>query len=667
MTSLRLSRLGPMSRAATRFLLCILFLPGLFARTSQARVNMPDWVRQAASTQVPSLPSETKAIWLLYETDYKVIGPGDYVEHSRTVLKILRPDGRNYGDLSVPFTKGEKVSGLHAWTIDHAGNEYELKDKDFVEEGELSFELYSDRMRREAHAPGLGAGTIVAFEWEVKEHSWINELGWQFQTELPVLDSVLRLELPTGWEYRTAVSSGPPIEPSQISSNSWEWHQKNIPGIDDDSESQMPPAYVLQARMSVAYFAPGQRAPTSSSWQQVGRWYSELSAQRTLPTPEITAKVNELLAGQSDFQSRIRTLTSFVQSEIRYVAILIGIGGEQPHAAGDVFRYRYGDCKDKATLLKAMLEVASIRSHLVLVNTDRGFVNPEVPSSWGNHAILAIELPDQLQGTEYRSLVTAKTGKRYIIFDATDEYTPVGSLRSDLQDTYALIVTDGGGELVHTPVLSPDWNVITREGRFVLDPNGGLSGEVSEGRSGDFARREREWLHSKDERERTSRFEHWLGRSIQGFTLSAVDIQQAGDRNKDLLLAYKFSVPQYAQARGPLLLLRPRVLDDKSGHVEHKPRRYPIELGSTRRETDTYDIELPKGYVVDDIPDPVKIDVGFATYESKIEMIGPKLRYWRQYTVRELTIPPQKYDDWTKLQGVIGADETAVAVLKRSP
>jgi len=656
-----------MSRAATRYLICTIFLLSGFAGTSEARVNVPDWVRQAASRQVPSLPPETKAIWLLDETDYKVVGSGDFIEHSRTVLKILRPDGRSYGDLNVYFSKGEKVSGAHAWTIDSAGNEYEVKDKDFVEEGELNFALYSDRMKLKAHSPGLGPGTIVGFEWEVREHRWINELGWQFQGELPVLESVLRLELPPGWEYRTAWSSGSPIEPSQTGQNSWEWHQKNIPGIDDDTEPLMPPAYVLAARMSVAYFAPGQQAPTSASWQQVGRWYSDLVAPRAAPTAEITAKVNQLVAGASDFGSQVRKLTSFIQSEIRYVAISIGIGGEQPHTAGDIFRYRYGDCKDKATLLKTMFEVAGIRSYLVLVNTHRGFINPDVPSSWANHAILAIELPDDIKSTDYRSVVTTKTGKRYIIFDATDEYTPVGLLRSELQDTYALIVTDRGGELVHTPVLSPDWNLITREGRFVLDKEGGLSGEVSEGRSGDFARRERERMRRTDERERTNEFERWLGRSIQGFTLSGVDIKQVGDFSEDLLLAYKLSVPQYAKPRGPILLLRPRVLGDSGQNVEHKPRNYPIELGRTGRETDTYDIELPNGYVVDDIPDPVKIDVGFAAYESKVEAIGPKLRYWRQYTVRELTIPPQKYGDWTKLQGVIGADEAAVAVLKRAP
>jgi hypothetical protein len=70
---------------------------------------------------------------------------------------------------------------------------------------------------------------------------------------------------------------------------------------------------------------------------------------------------------------------------------------------------------------------------------------------------------------------------------------------------------------------------------------------------------------------------------------------------------------------------------------------------------------------VDDIPDPAKIDVGFASYQSKFVVDGTKLHYWREYIVRDLSVPPEKFGDWVRLQGVIGADETAAAVLKRGP
>ncbi len=68
---------------------------------------------------------------------------------------------------------------------------------------------------------------------------------------------------------------------------------------------------------------------------------------------------------------------------------------------------------------------------------------------------------------------------------------------------------------------------------------------------------------------------------------------------------------------------------------------------------------------MDDIPDAVKIDVGFASYQSKIEVEGSKLRYWREYVVRDLSVPPEKFSDWARLQGVIGADEAAAVVLKK--
>ena len=656
-----------MWRPLGKRLLLALLLCSVLTNISYGRVNMPDWVRQAAATKLGTFPPETNAVVLLDQTDYTVTAPGEFLEHSRSVLKILRPDGREYGNPGISFRKSEKIQYLHAWSIDSAGNEYELKDKDFIERGEFSFVLYSDFMERSAKAPGLDPGTVVAFEFEIKRHEWINELGWRFQSQFPVVQSTLSVELPAGWEYRDSWSSGSPVKPTQTGPNRWEWRLQNVPGIADERELMMPAFSVLAERMSVAYFAPGITAPTSASWMQVGKWYSDLVGSRPASNPEIAAKVAELIAGSPDFASRLVSITRFLQSEIRYVAVEIGIGGDQPHPASDVFHYRYGDCKDKVTLLKAMLQVAGIRSYYVLIDTHRGFINPLIPSSWGNHAIIAIELPDDTKNSDYQSVVTVKAGKRYIIFDPTDEYTPVGSLRSDLQSSYALMVTDSAGELIRTPLLPPDSNVVSRTGHFTLSADGSLSGEVSEERSGDFASHERGMLHGIDQRTRDRLISLALGRSIQGFSLDNIQFQQTDQLQKSLLMTFRLTTPLYGQSRGPMMLVRPRVLNDESYPVEHKPRQYPIELHRTGRQIDIYEIELPDGYSVDDVPGPVKIDVGFASYQSKVETQGSKLRYWREYVVRDLSVPPEKYADWVRLEGAIGADEAAVAILKRTP
>ena len=81
----------------------------------------------------------------------------------------------------------------------------------------------------------------------------------------------------------------------------------------------------------------------------------------------------QLTANRAVLSDKIRALATFVQKDIRYVAIEIGIGGYKPHAAPDVLKYHYGDCKDKATLLAALLKEIGVDSYFVLAQTSRGF------------------------------------------------------------------------------------------------------------------------------------------------------------------------------------------------------------------------------------------------------------------------------------------------------
>lgn len=648
-------------------LLWAMILAAALAPQAGAGVNLPDWVRQAkqsADAPLAIVTAETKAVVLLDHTDYTVLSSGEYVEHLRWAVKLLRPDGRDEAELTFRLRQGEKLNYVHAWTVDRSEHEYELKQKDFVEKGFPSFILYDDIRWFTAQAPAADTGSVIAFEFEVRRHSYSNEINRPLQDMNPVREARITLSLPPGWEFKDAWQNQAPLKAREVAPNRWEWVAENLPGIEE--EPMMPPAESLMARLAIAYFAPGELGNTAS-WQSLGRWYNTLTAGRRDPTPEITAATERLIQGKSDFDGRLRALTGFLQSEIRYVAIEIGLGGYQPHAATDIFRYRYGDCKDKATLLSSMLKVAGIDSHYVLIHTMRGFVSPSIPGIWFNHVILAIELPEAVKADAYPSTITSVSSKRYILFDPTDEYTPVGLLRSELEASYALLVSDSGGELIRTPVLRPDTNSVERTGHFVLAVDGSLAGEIAETRGGDFASLERGRLHNWDERERTQHFERWLGQSLQGFTVEDLNVEQAGPIDKDLLIRYRLHTRQYAQARGPLMLVRPRVLDEKGAFVEHKPRHYPIELMRTARETDTYEIEIPKEYGIEELPDPVDLDVGFARYRSRIEAVGSKLRYSREYLVRDITVPTEKFPDWVKLQLTIGADEAAAVVLKRMP
>ncbi len=112
-------------------------------------------------------------------------------------------------------------------------------------------------------------------------------------------------------------------------------------------------------------------------------------------------------------------------------------------------------------------------------------------------------------------------------------------------------------------------------------------------------------------------------------------------------------------------MVRPRVLGSYELNVDHKPRHVEINLEETMQGTDAYDIELPEGYVVDELPDPVKVDVGFASYVSSTELHGRVLHYSRTYTVRQVTVPAARYAEVQQLAGAIAADEDSQAILKK--
>jgi Transglutaminase-like superfamily len=113
-------------------------------------------------------------------------------------------------------------------------------------------------------------------------------------------------------------------------------------------------------------------------------------------------------------------------------------GGHQPHLATEVFSKQYGDCKDKANLMKTMLRVAGIDSYMVAIyGGDRNHVHPEWASpEQFNHAIIAIKVPDDVA---LPSVINHPKLGRLLIFDPTESETPIGDLPEDEQGSYALI------------------------------------------------------------------------------------------------------------------------------------------------------------------------------------------------------------------------------------
>jgi hypothetical protein len=129
---------------------------------------------------------------------------------------------------------------------------------------------------------------------------------------------------------------------------------------------------------------------------------------------------------------------------------------------------------------------------------------------------------------------------------------------------------------------------------------------------------------------------------------------------------YSLVAENYAKAAGNLILVRPRVVGVKSSDLleTKEPRQYPVVFEGPSRDIDTFEISMPPGYEVDDLPPPVNAEFSFASYHSKAEVSGNVLRYTRIFEVREPSVPLAQTGDLKKLYRIIASDERNTAVLK---
>ncbi|MGH9775284.1 MAG: DUF3857 domain-containing protein [Candidatus Acidiferrales bacterium] len=650
------------------FRLAACCLAALVSAAASAAANAPDWLHAAAQQSLPQYPKDTVAVILLDEQFTIVKDNGDIETTYRRAYKILRPQGRDYGLLVVAFSNETRLTYLKAWAIPADGRDYEVKEKDAVETSLFEEELYSDVRRKVLQIPAAAPGNVIGYEYTQKRRPYVLQDEWWFQHAIPVRHAHYSLQIPQAWALHSAWEHYPELKPQELGGNHFEWALDNIAPVEE--EPDMPAREAIDGRLEVR-FTPrdsGTHINAPSSWSEIGQWYSSLTVSSRQPTPEIKQKAAELTSQIPGPLDKIRALTDFMQRQIRYVAIEIGIGGFQPHPAADVFSHRYGDCKDKATLLSAMLHEIGVESYYVVAQTTRGVVLPDFPTALTfNHVILAIHFPDSVPDDQLFALIHHPKLGRLLLFDPTDPYTPLGYLPSELQDNYGLLVTPEGGELVKMPLAPATANRLMCTAKLSLDSSGSLSGQIEEIRWGATGVDERARFLLASGNDRIHLIENRLNPALSGFTLSKITISNLEKYSQNFVLDYQIVVQNYSKSAGNLLIVRPRVLGQKGSDLFHDAtRKYPVVFSEATLQTDLFTITLPPGYVADELPPPVKIENDFGSYSSQVELVGNELRYKRSYEIHSSLVPPEKLAEVKQFFGQIADDEKASAILRRA-
>ena len=633
-----------------------------------AAADPPPWLRQAAQLPTPTTDRSAPAVVLQNEQRVTIEEDGRVVTTTSYAVRILTRAGRpaaTGGD--VYRTDSGKIRDLRAWLIPaQSGNVREYGKGESVDLALVNNDVYNEvRMKRIGAEDAADVGSVFGYESTNEDRAVFTQFEFEFQQRLPVLVSRFTLTVPRTWSVEGVTFNHSDIKPV-INGSTYSWELRSLPGIDQEPAS--PELTSLVARLAVSAFPPGNsNAPVVrfATWQDVSKWLTALNDPQVVLNDALASKAKALAASGSTAFEQISAIGKFVQS-IQYISIQTGIGrggGYRPHTSAEVFDKAYGDCKDKANLMRAMLKAIGILSYPVAIYSgDPDYVREEWPSPQQfNHAIIAIPFDQDIR---LSSTLNHPALGRLLLFDPTDTETAMGELPDHEQGSFALLVAGDRGELARMPVTSPESNRVERNVDGVLGANGALTAKVREHFFGGTAVDARREFRAGTRSDYDKRIEAWIVRGVSGAKVSKIDVNETP--GGPFTLQTEFSADQYGQLmQNRLLIFKPAIVSRRASlFLTEASRKYPVLLGA-QAYTESVRIKLPDGFQVDELPEPLKMEEVFGGYSANHKIEDGYLLFTRSLTIRRSLLPVDQYSSVRSFYQKILAMEQSPAVLIR--
>ncbi len=652
-----------------KLLASVLFIFAIATAAHAAGDDAPAWLQQLAKTPVPTYDKDVPAVVLLDEQRSTVSEDGRVTTVSTYAIRILLREGRAYAQATEAYQNDAgRIKELKAWLISPNGSVKKYGKDETIDSVEDPNDIYNEsRFKMINAADDVDAGAVFGYQSTTEERSIFSQRVWQFQTRLPALLSRCILALPQDWTAKSITFNHEAITPA-VSASTYTWELQNLAPISPEPSS--PRLSSLAPRVAISFYSnpekPSPNYKSISKWSEVSFWLSELHDPQSAPNEAITQKVKELTADAHTEMDKLRAIATFVQN-VRYIAIAIGLsrgGGMRPRSAAEVFAKSYGDCKDKANLMRAMLKVLNITSYPVGIYAgDPDFVHEEWPSPIQfNHCIIAIKVSDE---TRAATVITHPTLGRLLIFDATDDNTTIGDLPEHEQGSWALLVAGESGSLVRVPVTPVEGNFLERQIEAHLAADGSLAVTIQENANGRWASGYRGEFRSLSRPDYQKVIERWIAAGVTAAKINKVephDDRDSGRFNLDV----DFVAPSYGQVmQQRLMIFKPAIVSRRDALALTETKRKQAVVLTANAYSETLRLQLPSGFAVDELPDPVKLDTSFGSYAINYEVKGDELLFTRKLVQKAGTIPVDQYNSVRSFFEKIRAAEQSPVVLAR--
>jgi tetratricopeptide (TPR) repeat protein len=507
--------------------------------------------------------------------------------------------------------------------------------------------FYSDLREKHVAVKGLSVGDSLEFQahWRVTKPLAPGQFwyAYNFSHEGIILQEQLQINVPRD---RPVKWKSPDVKPAVTEEGArrvYTWTSSQLDHKSSEQEKTEQETKLYQA-------ARGQLPPADvqissfQSWEDVGRWYSNLQQERVKATPEIQAKATELTKGASDDNAKLRAIYKYVSTEFRYIGVAFGIGRYQPHAAAEVLSNQYGDCKDKHTLLASLLDTAGIKAYPALISSSHD-LDQDVPSPGQFDHVISV----------------VPQGNGFLWLDTTTEVAPFAYLITPLRDKHALVMPqDKPPILMTTPAEPPSKASQTFKIEAKLDDSGTLTGKVERTVQGDD---NEVLLRSAFRRVPMPQWKDLIQQISygSGFSGDVSEVTAGSPENTEepfhLTYSYKRKdYPDWTERRisSPLPPMIGVTPDSKPSH--------PIFLGETGEFKYESRVELPKGYWPA-LPDKVDLKQDYAEYHASYSGKDGVLTTERRFVIKLRDVPASEHDSFKKFAKAVADDHEVYAAL----
>lgn len=638
------------------------------AAQAMASEEAPQWLKNAAARPVPSYENNVPAVVLHDEQQATFGTDGKLVTVENHAIKLLTREGRKHAVASAFYlVSAGRIRDMQAWLIRADGSVKYYDKRNIVDIIADADDVYNEgRVKLIDASDEIIVGQVFGYTVASEDVPLFYQDSFRFQGHLPTLVSRYALSLPAGWTAKGMTFNAANVA-HNVTGSTYTWEMRDLAPI--AHEPMSPGMANLSPRVAVNY-SPENAAQgvnrAFADWTDVSRWATASYEKQVVVDDSIAIKARELTANAATEIDKIRAIGTFVQN-LQYISIDIGVAhgnGYIPRPSNLVLGRGYGDCKDKANLMRALLRSLKIDAYPVTVYSgDPTYVRAEWASPRQfNHAIIAVKISDT---TQSQSVATHPQLGRLLIFDATDPYTPVGDLPDYLQGSNGLVIAGDNGGLFKMPVAPPEADLLDRKINASINEEGNISGKISEraiGQTSTTFRREHRTLSSSDYKKA---IEGWLTRGATGAQLvSFVPKDKQSENGFDLDV--EFSAPRYGQVmQNRLLVFKPVLVGRRNSiMLTDAKRTTPIEIdANSMRETVTF--SLPAGFVIDEMPTPVDLKTPYGTYSTSYESKDGKLFFSRSMTTTRSLVPADKYSGVRAFFSAIRDAEQAPVVLIR--